>query len=42
MHQIVLPAPEIRAAFAPSGNQRSLLARSTAPPLAIRNCCFRI
>jgi hypothetical protein len=42
MHPIVLPAPEIRTAFAPSGNQRSLLARSTAPPLAIRNCCFRI
>lgn len=27
---------------APPGEQASLLARATAPPLAIRHCCFRI
>jgi hypothetical protein len=26
----------------PSGDQPSLLARPTAPPLAVRHCCFRI
>lgn len=33
----------VAAAFvATAKDQHSLLARSTAPPLAIRNCCFRI
>lgn len=37
-----LAAPDVAPAAAPSGEQRSLLARATAPSLAVRHCCFRV
>lgn len=33
--------PHVPAA-GPPGEQRSLLARATAPPVALRNCCLRV
>ena len=36
------PVPVVRASFVPAKDQQSLLVRTTAPPLAIRNCCLRI
>lgn len=38
----VLPALEILFPVTPVQTNLSLLARATAPPLAIRHCCFRI
>ena len=37
-----LLAPVDPPAAAPSGEQRSLLARATAPSLALRHCCLRV
>ena len=33
---------EVAPAAAPPGEQRSLLARTTAPSVAVRHCCLRI
>lgn len=41
----ILPGPAVSAvasAGSPPGEQRSLLARATAPSLAVRHCCFRV
>lgn len=35
-------APVASANFVSARDQQSLLVRTTAPPLAIRNCCLRI
>ena len=34
--------PVVATAGSPPGEQRSLLARATAPSLAVRHCCFRV
>lgn len=41
-HVRVAFADFARDAGAPTGEQLSLLARTTAPPIAVRNCCLRI
>jgi len=38
----VLPALDVQARLAPVQANPVLLTRTTAPPLAIRHCCFRI
>ena len=37
-----LAAPGVVPAATAPGEQRSLLARATAPSLAVRHCCFRV
>ncbi len=39
---IVTPDQSEAAIFPAKWADRELLTRSTAPPIAIRNCCFRI
>ena len=37
-----VPVPRIVPALSGAPLQTTLLSRTTAPPLAVRNCCFRI
>lgn len=36
------PIPLVTASYVSANDQRSILARATAPPITVRNCCLRV